>query len=127
MGPLSGVQVVHRDEAAPIQLPNGSWSRMLITGDRMEGNASSLGLSTFTPGTATASIAHETEEFAYVISGRGELRLDGESVPFSSGDALYIPARVWHATVNLGSDDVVMVFGFAHPAYPPTERREARP
>ncbi len=124
MGALSGVRVVHRDEAAPIPLPNGSWSRMLITDDRVQGNASSLGLSTFTPGTATASIAHEAEEFAYVVSGRGELRLDGDAVAFAGGDALYIPARVWHATVNLGSDDVVMVFGFAHPTYPPTERGE---
>jgi quercetin dioxygenase-like cupin family protein len=44
-------------------------------------------------------------------------------VPFRQGDALHIPAGTWHAVVNTGGEDVVMVFGFPHPDYPPTERR----
>jgi quercetin dioxygenase-like cupin family protein len=44
-------------------------------------------------------------------------------VRFGAGDALHIPAGVWHAVVNDGDEDVVMVFGFPHPDYPPTERR----
>jgi quercetin dioxygenase-like cupin family protein len=68
-------------------------------------------------------VRHETEEFAYVVSGVGELRLDDEAVEFAAGDALHIPAGVWHAVANTGAEDVVMVFGFPHPAYPPTERR----
>ena len=42
---------------------------------------------------------------------------------FAQGDALYIPSGVWHAVSNTGDDDAVMVFGFPHPDYPPTERR----
>ena len=68
-------------------------------------------------------LSHATEELAYVLKGSGELRLDGDAVPFEPGDALYIPAGVWHAVVNTGNEDVVMVFGFPHPDYPPTERR----
>jgi mannose-6-phosphate isomerase-like protein (cupin superfamily) len=51
------------------------------------------------------------------------LRLDDEVVPFTVNDALHIPAGVWHAVANTGDTDVVMVFGFPHPDYPPTERR----
>jgi quercetin dioxygenase-like cupin family protein len=120
---MGTVTVVPLDSADPIELPRGSWSRMLVTGGRVGGNVASLGYSVFTPGTELTPVRHETEEFAYVVAGSGELRLDGEAVPFQVGDALHIPAGVWHAVANTGDDDVVMVFGFPHPDYPPTERR----
>jgi quercetin dioxygenase-like cupin family protein len=96
---------------------------MLVSDERVDGNRASLGYSVFTPGTELAPVRHETEEVAYVVAGSGELRLDEGAVPFRTGDALHIPAGVWHAVVNTGGEDVVMVFGFPHPAYPPTERR----
>jgi mannose-6-phosphate isomerase-like protein (cupin superfamily) len=68
-------------------------------------------------------VAHEVEEVAYVLTGSGELRTDDGAVPFASGQALHIPPRLWHAVANTGDEDVVMVFGFPHPGYPPTERR----
>ena len=121
---MGAVAVVQLDAVEPIELPQGSWSRMLVTTGNVEGNAASLGYSVFTPGTVLAPVKHEAEEVAYVVSGSGELRLDDEAVPFRTGDALHIPAGVWHAVANTGSADVVMVFGFPHPEYPPTERRE---
>ena len=119
MGPVT---VVPLESAEPIELPQGSWSRMLVTGARVDGNASSLGYSVFTPGTALTPVKHETEEVAYVVAGSGELRLDDEAVPFREGDAVHIPAGTWHAVANSGDTDVIMVFGFPHPEYPPTER-----
>ena len=115
---MGAVSVVALDDVEPIELPHGSWSKMLA-----HGGASSLGYSVFTPGTELTPVKHETEEFAYVVSGSGELRLDGEAVPFHEGDGLHIPAGLWHAVANTGDSDVVMVFGFPHPDYPPTERR----
>jgi quercetin dioxygenase-like cupin family protein len=114
----TSVTVVNLDDVEPIELPLGSWSRMVA-----KGNGSSLGYSVFTPGTELTPVRHEVEEVAYVVSGSGELRLDDGAVGFRTGDALHIPAAVWHAVVNTGQDDVVMVFGFPHPDYPPTERR----
>jgi quercetin dioxygenase-like cupin family protein len=121
MGDLA--QVVALDAVDPIELPNGSWSRMLVTEGNVGGNKGSLGYSRFTPGTTLAFVRHETEEFAYVVSGHGELLLDGDALPFGPGDALYVPSGVWHAVSNTGGEDAVMVFGFPHPDYPPTERR----
>lgn len=123
MGAVSGVRVVGLGEAEPIELPQGSWSRMLVTRERVDGNGASLGYSVFTPGTVLPAVKHEADEVAYVVSGSGELRLDGEAVGFSQDDAIFIPAGVWHAVANTGDADVVMVFGFPHPDYPPTERR----
>ena len=89
----------------------------------VKGEQSSLGYSVFTPGTELTPVCHETEEFAYVVSGTGELRLDDGSIAFGAGDALHIPAGLWHAVANTGDEDVIMVFGFPHPDYPPTDRR----
>jgi quercetin dioxygenase-like cupin family protein len=117
------VRVIPLESIPKIELSNKSWSRMLVTDKTVGGNRGSLGYSVFTPGTATAPVRHEAEEVAYVVRGSGELRLDGEAVPYRAGDALFIPAGVWHAVANTGSEDVLMVFGFPHPDYPPTERR----
>jgi len=121
MGDLA--QVVALGAVDPVELPNGSWSRMLVTEGNVGGNRGSLGYSVFTPGTTLSPVRHETEEFAFVVAGRGELLLDGEALAFAQGDALYIPGGVWHAVSNTGDTDAVMVFGFPHPDYPPTERR----
>jgi quercetin dioxygenase-like cupin family protein len=119
----SVITVVTRDEVDPIPLPNGSWSRMVLTRETAPGIASSLGYSVFTPGTVTGMVWHEVEEVAYVLAGQGEIRTDAEPTPFHAGQALHIPPRLWHAVANTGDEDVVMVFGFPHPDYPPTERR----
>lgn len=122
MGSL-GVTKVRLADVKPIELPRESWSRMLVTKGHVEGNRASLGYSVFTPGAVVQDVCHETEEVAYVVAGSGELRLDGETVPFARGDALFIAPGVWHAVANTGDEDVVMVFGFPYPEYPPTERR----
>jgi quercetin dioxygenase-like cupin family protein len=117
------ISVVALRSVEPIELPGGSWSRMLVTEQRVEGNASSIGYSVFKPDTSTASVSHETEEVAVVVSGSGWLETDEGEIRFREGDALHIPPGTWHAVVNDSDDDVVMVFGFPHPDYPPTERR----
>jgi mannose-6-phosphate isomerase-like protein (cupin superfamily) len=120
---VGAVARVALESVDPIELPQGSWSRMVVNDKQVEGNRASLGYSVFTPGTALSPVKHETEEFAFVVSGSGELRLDDEAVEFGPNDALFIPAGVWHAVANTGEEDVIMVFGFPHPDYPPTERR----
>jgi quercetin dioxygenase-like cupin family protein len=120
---VGAVTSVSLTDVDAIELPHGSWSRMLVTSGTTDGNASSLGYSVFTPGTELTPVRHETEEVAYVVAGSGVLRLDDDAVPFGEGDALHIPAGVWHAVANTGDEPVVMVFGFPHPDYPATERR----
>lgn len=120
---MSSVRVVKLAAVDPIALPNKSWSKMVLTDKTVAGNTSSLGYSIFRPGTELASVSHAVEEVAFVIAGRGELRLEDGSVPFEPHDALYIPPHTWHAVANTGETDVVMVFGFPFPDYPPTERK----
>lgn len=117
------ITVVGIDSVDEIALPHGSWSKMVLTSERIEGIVSSLGYSVFKPGTELSMVSHETEEVAYVISGAGELRTEHGAVLIEEGDAVHIPAHLWHAVVNTGDENLVMVFGFPYPAYPPTERQ----
>ena len=119
-----GVAAIPIESIEPIVLPGGSWSRIVLSGSSV-GSRTAFGVSSFAPGTTTALMTHEAEELAYVVSGTGHLRMDADVVPYQAGMALYIPADVWHAVVNTGNEPVVMVFAFAHPEYPPTERRSA--
>ena len=123
VGSDASISVVPLEEVSAIPLPNGSWSRMVLTEKTAPGILSSLGYSVFTPGTTTAMVKHDVEEIAYVLTGMGELQTEGEPVPFAAHQALHIPAGLWHAVANTGDEDLIMVFGFPHADYPPTERR----
>lgn len=99
---------------------------VLVTDKTVSENHSSLGYSVFGPGLVTADLSHSVEELCFVVSGSGLIRLEGEEVKVGLHEALYIPARAWHTVVNDGTTDLVMVFSFPWPDYPPTERREPR-
>jgi mannose-6-phosphate isomerase-like protein (cupin superfamily) len=121
---MSDVTVVTLTDVAPVELPGGSWSRVLVAEQTVGGNVSALGYSVFKPGTSTADLSHSVEELAYIVGGRGVIRLETGDVPVCAGQALHVPARVWHTVLNPGEEDLVMVFSFPAPGYPPTERRE---
>jgi mannose-6-phosphate isomerase-like protein (cupin superfamily) len=121
---LTNVTVVTLADVPPVELAGGSWSRVLVADSTVGGNASALGYSVFKPGTSTADLSHSVEELAYIVSGSGVIQLETGDVPVAAGQALYVPAKVWHTVVNPGAEDLVMVFSFPSPDYPPTERRE---
>ena len=120
------VAVVSLADVPAVELPGGSWSKVLVAGKTVGGTSSALGYSVFKPGTATADLSHAVEELAFVVSGSGTVRLESRDVPVAAGQALYVPAGVWHTVANPGGDDLVMVFSFPAPDYPPTRRRASR-
>lgn len=120
-----GVAVISLGDVQPVELPGGSWSRVLVSRDTVKSNASAMGYSVFKPGTATADLSHATEELAFVVSGSGAIRLASGDVPVVASQAMFIPAQVWHTVVNTGTEDLVMVFSFPASGYPSTDRRES--
>ena len=123
---MSQAGVISLHDVDPVELPMGSWSRLLVTQRTVTGNASTMGYSVFKPGLLAADLSHSVEELAFVVGGRGAVRLEDDQLAVRAGQALFIPARVWHTVVNDGDEDLVMVFSFPSPDYPPTERREPR-
>jgi quercetin dioxygenase-like cupin family protein len=118
--------VVSLEDVDPVDLPMGSWSRLLVTERTVAGNASTLGYSVFKPGLVSADLSHSVEELAFIVGGSGVVRLEDGELQVGAGQALYIPAGAWHTVVNEQDEDLVMVFAFPTPDYPPTERREPR-
>lgn len=126
MAAVEGVHVVHLGDVEPVPLPKDSWSRVLISSDTVGTNHSCMGYSVFTPGMATDDLSHEVEELAYVVKGSGELRMVDGVMPVTEGSAAFIAPRVWHTVVNTGTEDLIMVFAFTSPDYPPTEHAPSR-
>jgi len=123
---VSVAAVVSLADVDPVELPMGSWSRLLVTERTVTGNVSTLGYSVFKPGLVAADLSHSVEELAFVVAGAGVIRLEDGQLEAHAGQALFIPARIWHTVVNDGDEDLVMVFSFPSPDYPPTQRREPR-
>ncbi len=126
MATVEGVRIVRFDDVTQVDLPLASWSRVLISSSTVGTNKSCLGYSVFTPGMATDDLSHEVEELAFVVSGSGELRMQDGVVKVVEGCAAYIAPHVWHTVVNTGAENLVMVFSFTSPDYPPTEHAPSR-
>lgn len=98
---------------------------MLIDAGVHQSNDCCLGVARIAPGSpdALTEMSHETGEVMYVSSGSGELRSGSAALPFTTGDALFIPSGVWHRIVNTGSEEVISVFSFPHSNRPPSRTR----
>src|SRR5262249_15361668 len=118
--------VVSLADVDPVELPMGSWSRLLVTEHTVTGNVSMLGYSVFKPGLVAADLSHSVEELAFVVSGAGIILLEDGQLEAHAGQALFIPARMWHTVVNDGDEDLVMLFSSPSSDSPPTQRREPR-
>ena len=119
------VRKVRLDSVEAIPLPKGSWSKKLLTHATAGTRKSMLGVSSFKPGTVTSLLIHEEEELAYVLQGKGKIRLEDGVVPYEAGEGIYIPPGVPHAVANDGDEEVIMVFAFSYPDYPPTQKKES--
>jgi quercetin dioxygenase-like cupin family protein len=105
-------------------LRDGVWTTLSLSDETLDGNRACLGYGTFPPGSVTPFVVHDAEELFFIVAGSGELRNEGAAIAFEAGDAFFVPPGAWHAVANTGATDVVTVFGFPTPNYPPTEQRE---
>ena len=119
---MSSIKVVPKGQGKKVDLPGGSWSLQMVTAAATGSKKSMLGLSTFKPGSCTEQMIHEEEEMCYVLRGKGCLEVKDKAFTCAAGEAVYIPAGVPHGVRNTGREDLVMVFVFSSPAYPPTKK-----
>jgi oxalate decarboxylase/phosphoglucose isomerase-like protein (cupin superfamily) len=65
-----------------------------------------------------------SEEIIYVVSGEGEQMVDDQpAVKVSAGASIYIPADVYHSTVNTGMETMKLIVVYS-PAGPERLLRE---
>lgn len=121
---MSDVVIVPAGSGEKVDLPNDSWSLQMINAHTAGSKRAMLGISRFTPNLRTDQMVHEEEEICYVLQGKGCLHVGKEAVEYKAGEAIFIPAGTPHAVHNTGEEDLVMVFAFSSPLYPPTKKVE---
>lgn len=69
-----------------------------------------VGLNCFEPGQEHALHAHAGMDKLYVVvSGAGELLLEGRSVPMSTGQLLVVPEGIPHGIRNSGDERLIVL------------------
>ena len=63
---------------------------------------------------------HKYDEVVYVLTGNGELHIDGETAPLQAGTCVHLPAGLVHCLENTGPDEM-QVLGVFRPAGSPAE------
>jgi oxalate decarboxylase/phosphoglucose isomerase-like protein (cupin superfamily) len=88
-------------------------------------NRFSFGIVELAPGKGHARHNHPgSEEVIYVVSGKGEQMVDDQPpVKVSAGSSIYIPADVYHSTVNTGTETLKLIVVYS-PAGPERLLRE---
>jgi len=90
-----------RDRAEPFTTKDGSTIREL-----MHASNQTLAEATLAPGQQTQRHYHAaSEELYYLLSGEGEMEIDGERSPVRPGDAILIPPGAWHQ-ITAGAEEL---------------------
>lgn len=63
-----------------------------------------LGVVEVDPGHSTPLHMHRCEEVYYILSGEGEVEIEGERYEVKEGYGVYIPVGAKHRILNTGSD-----------------------
>lgn len=91
------MEVRQRDEQQPFTTKDGSTIRSLLDRSNAPVVGQSLAEASLPAGTSTDRHHHKlSEEFYYILEGRGRMEIDGESREVGVGDAILIPAGAWH-------------------------------
>lgn len=87
----------------------------LIGGDTMPTKEMVVGIAEVPVGAIRPARGHthEPAEVYYIISGRGEVFVDGETYPIESGMAIWIPSNAEHVAYNTSNVPLRLLYVFA--------------
>jgi len=85
--------------------------RVLLSPITVGATSGFMGVGTLEPGEYVSEHYHPySEEFLYVVRGRLTLKLDGEPVELTAGEAMMVPIGVKHRMENNGTEQAFVVF-----------------
>lgn len=99
-----------------------SW-RTLLSGDRTPTHGLTMGVAEVEPD-ADRPLAlhhHAQVEAYYVLSGAGEVTVDGDVHRVRAGSAVFIPGAAPHAARAIGSEPLRLLYVFASDAFEDVE------
>jgi quercetin dioxygenase-like cupin family protein len=89
----------------------------LIGRERGASQAMSLGIAEILPGATLARHHHAAPEIYYLLSGTGNVEVDGIDYPVAAGAAVFIPGGAPHAFSNTGASTITFVYVFPVDAF----------
>jgi mannose-6-phosphate isomerase-like protein (cupin superfamily) len=128
------MEIRNREAQPPFTTKDGSTIRSLLDLSNAPVALQSLAEATLPAGTATQRHYHrQSEEFYYLLAGRGLMEIDGEEREVGPGDAILIPAGAWHRIHALEALQFlcccappVALFQMRHSPAPSTRARESK-
>lgn len=91
------MEIRNRETQVPFTTRDGSTIRSLLDASNAPVANQSLAEATLSAGAATERHYHRlSEEFYYLLAGRGVMEIEGEEREVGPGDAILIPAGAWH-------------------------------
>ncbi|MCF1596802.1 cupin domain-containing protein [Streptomyces muensis] len=103
-------RVVDLNEIEPNRKRGGDL-RTLLTPVTVGATSGFMGLAIIQPGERISEHYHPySEEFIYVVEGRLEVDLDGETFPLRPDQGLMIPIDMRHRFRNVGDEEARMIF-----------------
>jgi mannose-6-phosphate isomerase-like protein (cupin superfamily) len=107
-----------RDAQIPFTTADGSTIRSLLDRTNAPVENQSLAEANLPPGGATQRHYHRiSEEFYYLLEGRGTMEINGETREVGPGDAILIPAGAWHQIRSLEEVDILRFLCCCAPPY----------
>ena len=91
------MEIRNLDDQKPFTTKDGSTIRSILDLSNAPVANQSLAEATLPVGAATDRHYHKaSEEFYFLLAGRGVMEIDGELREVGPGDAILIPAGAWH-------------------------------
>lgn len=96
------MNVQNLEQQTPFTTADGSTIRSVLDRTNAPVRQQSLAEATLPDGGSTRRHHHKvSEEFYFILEGRAEMELDGETRLVVPGDAVLIPAGSWHTITAL--------------------------
>lgn len=104
------MDIVNRSDCNPFVTKDGSIIRELLAHRNSSIRKQSLAEANVPPGVTTQLHVHpQTEEIYYILSGSGQMEIDGQSRSVGPGDAIAIPPGKAHRIHNNATLDLVFL------------------
>ena len=86
--------------------------KILVSGGNTPSKAMTMGVGEIPPGASLLRHHHSQEEIYYVLSGEGNIEIDDNLHPITTGSAIFIPSNARHRTTNTGAVPLRFTFIF---------------
>lgn len=104
------MDIVNRDNVKPFITKDSSEIREILAPGNSIIKRQSLAEAKLLPGRSTEEHYHaQTEEIYYILSGRGQMIVDGEKRDVKKYDGIAIPPRARHEIINTGTEALIFL------------------